>query len=116
MSFWRQTVCFGFLISVSLGCAARSADLPSRFEFCGEGEPKRHVRIAIYDQLQDPWNVVLTTNGRNEPAKVTPYIFGNVPPREGFLIAVLPKAKTPPILIFDDGHAEWAGKFYFPCP
>ncbi|NBQ40689.1 MAG: hypothetical protein EBU34_13155 [Alphaproteobacteria bacterium] len=115
MFSWRHVVCCGFLIAVGLGRLVYAADLPSRFEFCGEGEPKRHLRIAIYDELQDPWNVVLTTNGRNEPAKVTPYIFGNVTPREGFLIAILPKAKTPPILIFDDGHAEWAGKFYFPC-
>lgn len=93
-----------------------AGDLPSRFDLCGEGQAKRRIRVAIFDERQGPWNVVLTTNGRNEPARTTPYIFGSVAPREGFLIAILPQAKTPPILIFDDGHAEWAGRFYFPCP
>jgi hypothetical protein len=105
----------GCLFAVSLNGAVAAAELPSRFEFCGEGEPRRHIRVAIFNEEQDPWNVVLTTNGRNESAKATPYIFGNVTPREGFLIAILPRAKTPPILIFDDGHAEWAGRFYVKC-
>jgi hypothetical protein len=114
MHTWRIVFLCGFLLVTGASSVA-AAELPSRFDFCGEGEPKRHIRIAIFDEQQDPWNVVLTTNGRNEPAKATPYIFGNVPPREGFLIAILPKAKTPPILIFDDGHAEWAGRLYFTC-
>jgi hypothetical protein len=116
MISWHNAVCTALLMAASSGCAVCAADMPSRFEFCGEDGPKRHIRIAIYNELQDPWNVVLTLNGRNEPAKVAPYIFGSVKPREGYLLAILPKAKTPPILIFDDGHAEWAGKFYFTCP
>ena len=115
MLSWHRLLSFGFYVASSLLSAAIATELPSRFEFCGEGEPKRHIRVAIYDEIQDPWTVILTTNGRNEPAKASPYLYGNVAPRDGFLVAILPKAKTPPILIFDDGHAEWAGRLYFPC-
>ncbi len=115
MLSWRRLFSCVLYAASSLSSAAIGADLPSRFEFCGEGEPKRHIRVAIFDEIQDPWNGILTTNGRNEPAKATPYLYGNVMPRDGFLVAILPKAKTPPILIFDDGHAEWAGRLYFPC-
>jgi hypothetical protein len=116
MKPWLSCLVAGGWIATCSLSAGMAADLPSRFDFCGEGQAKRHVRVAIFDENKDPWNVILTTNGRNEPARATPYIFGSVTPREGFLIAILPQAKTPPILIFDDGHAEWAGRFYFPCP
>ena len=106
------------LILCWIGNADRACagTLPSRFEFCGEGEPKRSVHVVIDESAKGPWNVILTTNGRNEPARTSTYIFGSAVPRIGFLVAILPMEKTPPLLIFDDGHAEWAGHFYVKCP
>jgi len=74
------------------------------------------IRVVVDQSSNDPWNVILSTNGRAEPAKSSRYVFGGSQPRNGFLMAILPMAKTPPLLIFEDGHAEWAGRYYVKCP
>ncbi len=116
MNTWRVLVLFGLLWAVGPVFEAKAGDLPDRFDFCAEGGAKRWIRVVIDGQTKDLWNVVLTTNGRNEPARTSSYIFGSTAPRAGFLVAILPMAKTPPLLIFDDGHAEWAGHYYVRCP
>jgi hypothetical protein len=101
---------FGFI------AAAYAAETPTYYDFCGEGLSRRFIRVILDGSSQGPWNVVLMTNGRSEPAKSSKYIFGSLEPRPGFVMAILPMAKTPPLLIFDDGHAEWAGRYYTRCP
>ena len=116
MFYWNRLALMLVLCSFGTADRAGAGDLPSRFDFCGEGEPKRWVHVIVDESAKSPWNVILTANGRNEPAKTSTYIFGSVEPRAGFLVAILPMEKTPPLLIFDDGHAEWAGHYYVKCP
>jgi hypothetical protein len=112
---WRLLFC-GLTIVSGPTSSASAADMPQIFDFCGEGGPRRFIRVVMDQASKEPWNVILSTNGRAEPAKSSRYIFGGSEPRNGFLMAILPMAKTPPLLIFDDGHAEWAGRYYIKCP
>jgi hypothetical protein len=112
---WRSLF-FGLAFVLSQMSWARAADMPQIFDFCGEVGPRRFIRVVMDPASKEPWNIILSTNGRAEPAKYSRYIFGGSEPRNGFLMAILPMAKTPPLLIFDDGHAEWAGRYYIKCP
>ena len=122
MFLWRadhkilQSLLMGLAFVLGPISGALGTDLPQYFDFCGEGGSRRFIRVVMDHATKDPWNVVLSTNGRAEPAKISRYIFGSFEPRDGFLLAILPMAKTPPLLIFADGHAEWAGRYYIKCP
>jgi len=107
--------CFWVLFVSSMVFHASADTGASRFVFCSDGNSRR-IAIVTLPHADTPWNVILTVNGRNEPARTSPYVFGAAPAREGFLFAVLPKAGTPPIFVFDDNHAEWSGRIYGPCP
>ena len=111
-----QSLLLGLALVLGPVSWAKSANMPQYFDFCGEGGSRRVIRVVMDHATKDPWNVILSTNGRAEPAKISRYIFGSSEPLDGFLMAILPMAKTPPLLIFDDGHAEWAGRYYIKCP
>ncbi len=103
-----------FLILTTIPAIA-TAQVEARYDFCGNGDQRRRIQIDILAFTSDEWNVLLSVNGRNELAKRSEFVYAGSMPRAGFLFAVLPAAKTPPIFLFADGHAEWAGRYYFKC-
>jgi len=103
-----------FLILTTIPAFA-TAQVEARYDFCGNGDQRRRIQIDILAFTSDEWNVLLSVNGRNELAKRSEFVYAGSMPRAGFLFAVLPAAKTPPIFLFADGHAEWAGRYYFKC-
>jgi FlaA1/EpsC-like NDP-sugar epimerase len=114
MSRFAPSLCLWIILLSTQALATALDRVASRMMFCADGRARR-LMVVVLPQSNTPWNVMLTVNGRNEPARISPYVFGAAAAREGFLFAVLPKAGTPPIFIFDDNHAEWGGRIYGPC-
>jgi hypothetical protein len=103
-----------FLILTTIPAFA-TGQLEARYNFCGNGDQRRRIQIDILAISNNEWDVLLSVNGRNELAKRAEFVYADSLPSAGFLFAVLPAAKTPPIFLFADGHAEWAGRYYFKC-